>query len=517
MPVSGSPETPIPTTSSDPVSHSAPERLEYEPRAVPADDVARQRRWERVAWGVAVAALAILALRTGGSTAPRDEDLAFVSTLVEIKQRLKHDYVRELDDKMLQQAAVDGMLALATDPYTQYIPPIDTAEFENQIAGRFDGIGVEIEPANRDKPGFTLESPSGGLVIVRPIPDSPAIRAGLLAGDLIAEVDGTDVRPLPSNQVIELIKGPTGTTVELGIERPVADGETQRLNFTVERAAVQSPILEGFGRKPDGSPIFLVPPPAELQGFGTGELPRVAYLRLTQFTQGSADAVAGVLSRLRAQEGLDGVILDLRYNPGGYLPEAVKLVDLFLDGGIITWSEGANAPRQELWAKPAAPFGDVPLVVMLNGNSASASEVTAGALADHGRATIVGERSYGKGSVQSILELDGDGRLKMTTAYYHLPSGRVVQREPEDVTWGIEPDVAAPIDPQNPDAVGPREGPPFPDQVWRAYEVLIADLAADLAADTADAAGGFDPVPPAEPTTRPSTRPTTQPITRTAA
>ena len=432
---------------------------------------------ERLVWLAVVAAVAALALRVG-SAPPRDDDLAFVRTLLEVKGHLADEYVRDVDEASLGRAAIDGMLRLATDPFTAYVPPEEESAFDDAVEGRFVGVGVVVRPANEDQSADDAES--GGLVVVRPIPDSPAAAAGLLAGDVIVSADGVDVRPLPQGEVIDRIKGPAGTTVGLGVERP---GRAEPLSFDVERAAVRPSPIEGFGREPDGSPIFLVPPPPDA-GLPTGELPRIGYVRLPQFVPGGAEATAKVIADLKADGGLDGLILDLRFNPGGLLGEAVQLADLFLDDGVIVWSEGEHSPRSEVEAAAQeADLLDLPLVVLIDRASASASEVFAGALSDHRRAIVVGERSYGKGSVQDVIDLRGGGRgkLKLTTAYYHLPGGRVVQRKPGDETWGIDPDVPAPIDVENAAPPPSPDAPPLVGQVWRAYETLVAQLAAEEA------------------------------------
>lgn len=433
---------------------------------------------------------------------PRDEDLAFVRTLLNIKGHLREEYVRDIDDATLRKAAIDGMLGLATDRHTEYVPPVDTKAFEDGLAGRFDGVGVIVEAANVDDPEFSSdESASGGLVIVYPIPGSPAAQAGLVTGDRIVGVDGVEVLDAPQDAVIKRITGPTGTRVDLAIERMVPEtGATTSFDVSVTRAAVEAPVLEGASRQPDGSPVFMLTPNDLPAGMATGELPRIAYIRLTQFTPNSADAILTTLRRLGEEGGeLDGFILDLRNNPGGLLDESIKLLDLFIDEGVLTWSEGEHSPRRTWNASPevAGVLGgagrELPLVVLVDRTSASASEVTAGALSNHGRATIVGERSYGKGSVQDIITLDDTGRLKMTTAYYHLPNGRIVDRQPGSAgggVWGIDPDVPALVDFSDPATIGNRGGLPIPGPVWRAYEVLLAQLAAS------DRAGIWTPVSP---------------------
>ena len=470
----------------------SPAIIDYEPARRSQRPRRDRTRRERLGWGVATAALMALTLRAAVSaTPPRNDDLAFVRTLGDVTGLLERGYVREVDPETLRRAAVAGMLNLATDPHTVYVPPAEAEGFDDQLGGQYKGIGVTIVAARDGEAGFDPGDPaaaSGGIRVLRPLPGSPAAAAGLLTGDVIVGVDGQDVRPLPLPDIQALILGPAGTEVELSIERPtgVPGGEPAAFDVAVGRAAVQSPVLAGIANGPDGEPRFVIEardlpePPA---GVGSGELPRVAYVRLATFVPGAADRVASVLA---GSGDLDGLILDLRSNPGGLLTEAAKLADLFLDGGVIVWSEGANAPRNV--ARAGDDAGDrltrgLPVAVLLDRASASASEVFAGALQDHGRATVVGERSFGKGSVQDVIDLADGGRLKMTTAYYHLPGGRVVQREAGDETWGIDPDVPAP--PTEADAAPAvldsirGGGPAIPSQVWRAYAVLLAELAAE--------------------------------------
>ena len=454
--------------------------LDYEPRRRPA--VTRATR-ERLAWGVVVAGMAVLALRAAvAAPSPRSDDLAFVRTLGDVVKHLRGGYVREVDDERLREAAIAGMLGLAADPHTVYVPPVSSADFDNALAGSFTGIGVTIEPARLDEPGFDPadpEAPSGGLAVVRPLPGSPAIKAGLRAGDVIRRVDGQDITGLPLDDVRDEIVGPTGTSVTLGIDRPAGEG-SRPFEATVVRAPIQNPILRGIARRDDGEPRFLITaddlPGGPPGGVGSGELPRVAYLGLSQFVPQTAERIAATVAAIEKDGPLDGLILDLRQNPGGMLAEAVALADLFLgdDGAVITWSEGLHSPRRVAPATPGGALAELPTVILVDRASASASEVLAGALSDHGRATVVGERTFGKGSVQDVIALGDGGRLKMTTAYYHLPGGRVVHREADSAVWGVEPDVAVPPDLGSP---GDGEGPFFPNQVWAAYETLLAELA----------------------------------------
>ncbi|MEM7808574.1 MAG: S41 family peptidase [Planctomycetota bacterium] len=434
---------------------------------------------QRVAWGIVTLVLAVLVLRgasLGGGAVDADE-ANFVKTLLEVKDRVETGYVRQIEPDVLRQAAIEGMLRLTTDDNTGYIPPAEAESFNNALGGVYVGIGVNILAVNADDDAFTMQQPSGGIRVTRVLPKSPALDAGLKTGDILVSADGIDIRPLTVGEAQDYIMGPAGTDVTIGVERDGTD-----LTFDITRASVESPVLEGIARKDDGSPRFLIEAadvPAEV-AFGSGELPRVAYVRLEQFTPNCTAKVANVLLTL---EPLDGVLLDLRQNPGGQLTEAVGLASLFLDDGkLVTFEDGRNAARtlHRVGRPDDLPqwLTTVPLALLVDGSSASASEIVAGALSHHGRATLVGQDTFGKGSVQIPLPIGGpDGRfgfLRLTEAFYHLPDGRIVDRT-GGVSSGVEVDVDVPLA-EGEGSRPEQDGPIWPRQVWRAYEVLLVDL-----------------------------------------
>jgi carboxyl-terminal processing protease len=415
---------------------------------------------------------------SGGGVVTADE-ADFIRTLLEVKERVQTQYVREIESDTLRQAAITGMLATTTDRNTVFVPPAETQAFEERLSGIYYGIGVQIEAINGDDPGFRRDLPAGGLIVQTVFPGGPAREAGLQRGDLILGVNDTNLIDLTIDEARDLIKGERGTTVTLSIRR---DG--QPLEVDVRRDNIVQPMLSGISFGEADDPRFLIEAddlPGELGAVGSGELPRIALIRLREFTPTVSDRLRLLLDSLNARQPLDGLLLDLRGNPGGRLDEAVAIADLFLnDGRLITWDDGQARQVQAYYATAASAdaawIESLPMVVLVDGASASASEVVSGALHQHRRATLVGTPTFGKGSVQTIVPIGGGrlGQLKLTEAYYHLPDGRIVERT-ADRSTGVEVDVVVPAtaeDPVQPDELGPI----YPHQVWAAYELLVAEL-----------------------------------------
>ena len=315
----------------------------------------------------------------------------------DVFERIRSDYVEELTDEELIEAAIGGMLS-SLDPHSSYLNAKDYSAMQVQTRGRFGGLGIEV----------TMEN---GLVkVVSPIDDTPAFRAGIEAGDLITHLDGEPVLGLTLAQAVEKMRGKVGTDIKITVRRAgVEDFEVSITRAVVKIQAVRS-RMEG----------------------------NVGYLRITSF---SAQADAGVkkaIAKFREAVGdkLQGVIFDLRNNPGGLLDQAVAVSDIFLDKGEIV---STRSRKPEDTSRYNARKGDLinglPLVVLINGGSASASEIVAGALQDHKRAILLGTKSFGKGSVQTIMPLSKQGAMRLTTARYFTPSGRSIQ------AVGIEPDI----------------------------------------------------------------------------
>jgi carboxyl-terminal processing protease len=469
---------------------------------------------ERYAWLLAIVLLAVLALNVPGSMAVRDSDYSFVRTLIDVQRILSNNFVSEVDDEALREAAIAGMVESLGDRFTIYVPPDKHKQFESALEGTFEGIGIELNLR-----------PDGQIEIVTPVDDSPAFNAGILAGDLILAIDGTPTAGMKLTDAIGKIKGPLGSTVKMKVRHTT--GVEAELSIT--RAGFTVPTLKGLRRKSG----------AEWEYFVTDN-PKIAYVRLTQFTPDSADKLEAVLKDLLKQ-GMTGLIFDLRFNPGGRLDEAAKIIDLFIDKGVIVRTKGRKRPEQTLEAKAEGTLPKFNMVVLINEHSASASEVVSGSLLDNKRAVVVGTRSYGKGSVQETPALDGGGDLKVTVAYYYLPSGRLVHRTPESTDWGVQPQIEVPMDEATQAAVLRRQasldtirGKPAttpssatkPDeivdtQLARAVETLVAMSVADHTSP--DNATPVEPVRSSttaavvpEPATTPTTQPesTSQPATR---
>ena len=330
------------------------------------------------------------------SRLPLDELRAFT----EVMERIKKAYVEEVDDKTLLENAIHGMLT-GLDPHSAYLTPDDFRELEENTSGEFGGLGIEVG----------LED--GFIKVISPIDDTPAARAGIQAGDLIIKLDGSSVKGMSLSESVDKMRGKIGTKVRVTIVR---DGEEKPLEITLERAVIRVQSVKSKSLTP---------------GYG--------YIRISQFQSDTGKELVSALKDLTSKEDpLHGLVLDLRNNPGGVLQAAVAVTDAFIRDGLIVYTQG-RIPNSELRFKASKsdPSQGVPLVVLINGGSASASEIVAGALQDHNRAVVLGTSSFGKGSVQTVLPLNVDSArgIKLTTALYYTPSGRSIQAE------GIQPDI----------------------------------------------------------------------------
>lgn len=376
---------------------------------------------EKIAWLSCGMILGLLALQVPGSFGQRDDDYAFVRTLVDIYRQVGANYVEPVDNTRLQQAAISGMLD-SLDPHTIYIPADKQDEFNDALDGNFKGVGIKLNVNSE-----------GQIEVITPIDDSPAWKAGVRPGDVIVKVNGESVIGQRLEDVIPKIQGPAGTQVTLTMRRGTED-----VDLTMQRQEFVVPMIKGFSRNPDNS-----------WNFWADEPDRIGYLRLTQFTPDTAAKIRTILEDL-LQQGMKGFILDLRFNPGGRLEEAEQIVDMFIREGTIVTVKGRNRPSKTTTAKAEGTLPDFPMVVLVNEHSASASEVVAGALRDNKRATVVGTRTYGKGSVQEVVPLDANaGELKITVAYWYLPSGQRVHKVKDATSWGVEPNIVVEMDPQH--------------------------------------------------------------------
>lgn len=320
-------------------------------------------------------------------------------TFAEVFEKIKKDYVEPVEDKALLSNAIKGMLS-GLDPHSAYLEPDAYKELRVGTTGEFGGLGIEV----------SMED--GFVKVVAPIDDTPAQRAGVRAGDLIIRLDDTPVKGMNLNDAVKVMRGKPGTKITLTILR---EGEEKPLKIAVVRDVIKVASVKKRTLEP---------------GYG--------YLRITQFQSRTADNMRKAVSVLKRQndDGLRGLVLDLRNNPGGVLSAAVAVADAFLDKGAIVYTEGRIADSElKFNAKPTDILKGAPMVVLVNGGSASASEIVAGALQDHRRAVVMGSKTFGKGSVQTILPMDNGSALKLTTARYFTPAGRSIQAE------GITPDI----------------------------------------------------------------------------
>ncbi len=332
---------------------------------------------------------------TNGTPLPLEE----LRTFTEVFGRVKSDYVEPTEDSELLEDAIKGMLS-GLDPHSAYLNPEGYKELQVGTSGEFGGLGIEVGMED------------GFVKVVSPIDDTPAQRAGVKAGDLIIRIDDTPVKGLTLNEAVKLMRGKPGSDVKITLVR---EGREKPMKFTITRAVIKVNSVKERMLEP---------------GFG--------YIRITQFQSNTGESVVKSISDLKKENNgdLKGLIVDLRNNPGGVLNAAVAVSDAFLEDGLIVYTEGRVQDSQmKFKATPTDILKGAPLIVMINGGSASASEIVAGALQDHNRAVIMGTRSFGKGSVQTILPLPNNAALKLTTARYYTPSGRSIQAE------GIEPDI----------------------------------------------------------------------------
>lgn len=337
----------------------------------------------------------VLAGKNETETLPLED----LRTFTEIFAKIKNDYVEPIEDKTLLENAIRGMLA-GLDPHSAYLVPDDYKELQAGTSGEFGGLGIEVGMED------------GFVKVISPIDDTPAQRAGVKAGDLIIRLDDTPVKGMALSDAVKIMRGKPGTDIVLTIVR---EGEDQPLKISITRDVIRVTSVKSRMLDP---------------GYG--------YIRISQFQSRTGESLREAISKLeeKANGTLKGLVLDLRNNPGGVLSAAVAVSDAFLTDGIIVYTEGRlEDAKLKFNAKPTDMLDGAPIVVLVNGGSASASEIVAGALQDHRRAIIMGQKTFGKGSVQTILPMDNGSALKLTTAKYFTPSGVSIQAK------GISPDI----------------------------------------------------------------------------
>ncbi len=360
-----------------------------------------------------VLVLALMSPGTGQVDAASSETYRQLNLFGDVFERVRAEYVEDVTDEELIEAAIRGMLT-SLDPHSSYLSPENFDEMQVQTRGEFGGLGIEV----------TMEE--GFVKVVSPIDDTPADRAGIMAGDYITHLDGEGVLGLTLGDAVEKMRGPVNTDIVLTVVREGAD---EPLEITVTRDIIT------------------------IKSVRWSIEDKVGYVRLSSFTENSEDGLIEALEAMDAELGdeLQGIVLDLRNNPGGLLDQAIAVSDVFLDKGEIVSTRGRREDStQRFNARPGDLAHGLPVVVLINSGSASASEIVAGALQDHQRAIIMGTQSFGKGSVQTIIPLPGHGAMRLTTARYYTPSGVSIQ------ATGISPDIiveAALIEAEDEDAM----------------------------------------------------------------
>ncbi|MDE2491633.1 MAG: S41 family peptidase [Elusimicrobia bacterium] len=366
----------------------------------------------------AVVAALLAAPARAAQSAPPDKPAADstyeqLKLLVDVLGYIQDNYVTPVDTRKLIYGAAEGMVG-TLDPFSQFLEPEMNKEMQTETEGQFGGVGLR------------LVRESDGLSVLTPMPGTPAYRAGILPNDLITAIDGKPAKDVDLGEALRLLRGAPGTKVTLQVLRAGADGEAGKpLVFTITRelikvdSVVSKELADGVG-----------------------------YARVTEFTAKTADDLSSALKRL-SREGMTSLVLDLRNNPGGLLSAGVETSSLFLgENQLIVYTQGRDPQsRQDFTAGSKAPYEDLPFVILINGGTASAAEIFTGAMQDHRRAVVIGQRSYGKASVQSLIPLSDGSGLRLTVAHYFTPNGRMIHRDGKNPNWGIMPDIKVDVAP----------------------------------------------------------------------
>jgi carboxyl-terminal processing protease len=385
-------------------------------------------------WLLGIAAVSLLGFTVSYSapTREKDKDYELVRLVVDVLHEVRQRYVVDVDpdrERKLVEDMINGGLE-RLDPHSAYIPPREYKQFEKQSEGKFGGVGIQIQV------GLDRQN-RGQLIVTSPMPGTPAYEAGVLAGDLIVKIDGKSTENMRMNEAVDLIQGEPGQKVTLTV---LHEGTKDPVDIDITRAIITVPSVLGDRRRADNPKAW---------DFMLDQQSKIGYIRLTNFSKTAAREMQDALGELQ-RDGVRGLIIDLRNNPGGLLKAAVEISDLFLTDGRIVSTKGRNHKEEVYDAKADGtlllPAGRYPMAVLVNKYSASASEIVAAALQDHQRAVIVGERTYGKGSVQNIIEMHEGAKasaLKLTTASYWRPNGKNIHRFPDSKDgdeWGVRPD-----------------------------------------------------------------------------
>jgi carboxyl-terminal processing protease len=379
-----------------------------------------------LAWILVITVITLLMWQLPQIIVGRDAVYRAFGPLVDARAQIHRRFVDDVDDERLARMATEtGIRAMVTelgDPHAAYFSEKEYAGFKNRTDGVFGGIGVDVWPTDT------------GLEVLSRAPFSPAALADILPGDILTNVDGRPTANVPLVEAVNLmLNGAPETRVALTVVRPSDGPQSPPRQVIVERAVIHVEPILGWSRALTGGWRFMLDP-----ALG------IAYVRLSKFTSDADEKLDLHVDRL-LREGMKALILDLRDNTGGLLDSAREVSDRFLESGLIVRTAGRRSDEQAWYAMRDGTYPNFPLVILVNAQTASAAEIVAGALRDHRRAEVVGERTFGKGSVQEVVELDrGAGALKLTTAYYYLPSGQCIHRTPktiEENNWGVAPTI----------------------------------------------------------------------------
>ena len=343
------------------------------------------------------------------------EDYELYQIFVDTLDQVERNYVKDVSRRELMEAAIGGVLT-KLDPYSSYINREDLGRFKTTVESLFGGIGIQI--------GMEKDQ----LKVISPLVGTPAYRAGILSGDAIIEIEGTPTTGLSLEEAVQKLKGEAGTSVTMTI---VHAGSTEKKTITITRELIHVETILGDKRNADDAWDFML-----------NRDKHIGYIRVTAFSRDTTEDLKKALTRLQ-QEGLKGLIVDLRFNPGGLLTSAIEISDLFVSDGRIVSTQGRNTAERTWEATKDGTFEGFPMAVLVNKYSASASEIVSACLQDHKRAVIIGERTWGKGSVQNVIELEGGkSALKLTTASYRRPNGHNIHKFPDSKDsdeWGVMP------------------------------------------------------------------------------
>lgn len=379
-----------------------------------------------LAWILVIGMIALLMWQLPHTIAGRDSVLKAFGPLVDVRVQINRNFVTEVNDDLMVHRAVDAgiraMVSTLNDPFSGYMSRDDYERFEKRRDGFYGGIGIDV---------WTTED---GLEVLGREPHSPAVQVGILPGDVITHIDGVSVKDMPLDEVVaNQLNGPSDTPIRLRLYTPTTNELITPRELTVYRAIIKLESVRGWSRDHEGNWRFILDP-----------VQRIGYVRLTKFTTDVDERLDAIINRL-LRENLRGLVLDLRENTGGLLKSALEVTDRFLESGLMVRTSGRRADEKQWFALREGTYPHFAMVVLINGSTASAAEIVAGSLRDHKRAVLVGERSFGKGSVQEVVELsDGNGAIKLTTAYYYLPGGQCIHRTPENMitgTWGVAPTI----------------------------------------------------------------------------